>query len=124
MRAERLALRVLAALTLAAAGAGAQGVDPRGEWRTLATPHFRVHFRAELEDQGRRAAASAESAWSLLAGELAPPRGPIDLVLADNADLSNGYATRFPSNRVVVYAQPPVDASSLRSFYGDWLPVV
>ena len=97
----------------------AQGVDPRGDWRTLVTAHFRVHFRAEQEAQGRRAAAEAERAWSRLAAELTPPRGPVDLVVTDNADVSNGYATPFPSNRIVAYAQPPVDVASLR-FYDDW----
>jgi hypothetical protein len=102
---------------------GAQTVDPRGDWRTIRTAHFRVHFPRALESQGRRAAADAEGAWAQLAAELAPPRGPIDLVVADNADVSNGFASTFPSNRVVVFAQPPVDASSLR-FYDDWLQLV
>jgi hypothetical protein len=106
-------------LVLSAGRLSAQGVDPRGDWRTLATAHFRVHFRADQEAQGRRAAAEAERAWSLLAAELTPPRGPVDLVVADNADFSNGYATPFPSNRIVAYAQPPVDVASLR-FYDDW----
>ncbi|AHG90382.1 WD40-like beta Propeller containing protein [Gemmatirosa kalamazoonensis] len=109
---------------LTARAALAQGVDPRGDWRTLATPHFRVHFPTTLDDQGRQAAAAAERAWGLLASELAPPRGPVDLVLTDNVDFSNGYAQRVPTNRIVIYAQPPIDASSLRAFYGDWLPIV
>ncbi|MGZ9194726.1 MAG: TolB family protein, partial [Gemmatirosa sp.] len=117
---RRLARTVLAgALLLAAHDASAQGVDPRGDWRTLATPHFRVHFRAEHETQGRRAAADAERAWARLAAELTAPRRPVDLVVADNVDFSNGYATTFPTNRIVVYAQPPVDVASLR-FYDDW----
>jgi hypothetical protein len=109
---------------LTAAPLAAQGVDPRGDWRTLETAHFHVHFPRTLEDQGREAAAAAEQAWSLLAQELAPPRAPLDLVLTDNVDFSNGFASRVPTNRVVIYAQPPIDASSLRSFYGDWLPIV
>jgi hypothetical protein len=36
------------------------------------------------------------------------PRGTIDIVVSDNVDFSNGYATPFPSNRIVVYAKPPV----------------
>jgi hypothetical protein len=117
---RRLARTLLVgALALAARDGSAQGVDPRGDWRTLVTPHFRVHFRAEHESQGRRAAADAERAWARLAAELTPPRGPVDLVVADNVDFSNGYATTFPSNRIVVYAQPPVDVASLR-FYDDW----
>ena len=113
------ALLAAIAVAVGARGLAAQGVDPRGDWRTVATPHFRVHFRAEHEAQGRRAAADAERAWARLAAELTPPRGPVDLVVADNVDFSNGYANTFPSNRIVVYAQPPVDVASLR-FYDDW----
>lgn len=52
-----------------------------------------------------------------------PPRGTIDLVLADNADYAQGYATPFPSNRIVVYAHPASDESSLRN-YSDWNELV
>lgn len=97
---------------------GAQ-VNPGGEWRTLHTPHFRVTFSPEMEPLARRTAASAESAWVQLAAELVPPRGTVDIVLGDNVDFSNGFATTFPTNRIVLYAQPPVDVASLR-YYTDW----
>jgi WD40-like Beta Propeller Repeat len=114
---------VAAALALLAAVAwtGAVGaqVDPSARWETLRTAHFRVHFNPDLEEQARRAAANAERAYTLLSAELVPPRQPIDIVLADNVDYSNGQTTPFPTNRVIVYAYPPVDASGLR-YYGDW----
>ena len=116
------ALLALAAAT-AAAPAAAQPVDPREAWLTLATPHFRVHVPARLEGAGRRAAADAERAWAQLAAELAPPRGPVELVVADNVDVTQGYATTFPSNRIVVFAQPPVAEGALR-FYDDWSQLV
>jgi len=94
-------------------------VDPSAHWKTLQTVHFRVHFNPELEEQARRAAVNAERAYTALAAELVPPRGPIDLVLADNVDYSNGQTTPFPTNRIILYAYPPVDASALR-YYGDW----
>jgi hypothetical protein len=99
-------------------GARAQ-VAPDNDWRTLRTEHFRVHFTPELEPLARRAAANAERAWAQLAAELPPPRGPVDLVVSDDVDVTNGYATTFPTNRIVVYAHPPVDNPSLR-FYDDW----
>jgi len=52
-----------------------------------------------------------------------PPRGVIDLVVSDNVDYVNGYATPFPSNRIVVYAHPPADVSGLRN-YEDWNALV
>jgi len=129
-RASR-ARRALARLTIVAtliAGAtiprlaGAQ-VDPTLAWRTLATPHFRVHFTAGLDSVAHRAAGSAERAWGRLAGELQAPRGLVDLILGDNVDYTNGSATVFPSNRITIYARPVVDASSLR-FIDDWVDLV
>jgi hypothetical protein len=98
-------------------------VDPRGAMRTLSTPHLRVHVRAGQEALGRRAAAIAEEAYALLARELVPPAGPIDMLIADNVDYSNGFAQVFPTNRVVIYAVPPVASTELR-FHDDWLQLV
>jgi hypothetical protein len=107
------------ACTVAAAPRLAAQVDPSVRWETLHTAHFRIHFNPQLEDQARRAAVNAERAYAALAAELTPPRGMIDIVLADNVDLTNGQATPFPTNRIILYAYPPVDAPTLR-YYGDW----
>ncbi len=115
-RRRRLAAAVAAAALSRAAGAQ---VVPNDGWRTLSTPHFRVHYARGLESLGRRAAANAERAYAELAAELVPPRGTVDLVVSDNVDYTNGYATPTPTNRIVVYAHPPVDERTLR-FYDDW----
>ena len=111
-----------ALLFWAARAAGAQ-LPPNEHWRTLRTQHFRVHFTASVEEQARRAAVNAERAYAELSTELVPPRGTIDLVISDNVDFVNGYATPFPSNRIVVYSHPPTDASGLRD-YNDWNALV
>lgn len=98
-------------------------VDPRGAMRTIAMTHFRVHFRPDQEALARRAAFLAESAYAQLSRELAPPAGPVDLLIADNVDASNGYAQVFPSNRVVIYAVPPIALRELR-FHDEWLRMV
>jgi hypothetical protein len=99
-------------------------LPPDAEWRTLDTPHFRVHFTPALEPLARRAADRAETAYAALAEALVrPPRGRIDLVLSDNVDYANGYATPIPSNRIVIFAHPPVDTPEL-AFYDDWLQLV
>ena len=118
-------LAVLGALMLlltVRAPLGAQ-VDPRGAMRTLATPHFRVHVRAGDDAMARRAAVIAERAYAQLAQTLAEPAGPIDLLMADNVDFSNGFAQTFPTNRVVIYAAPPIGSTELR-FHDDWLELV
>ncbi|MFL5524677.1 MAG: peptidase S9, partial [Gemmatimonadaceae bacterium] len=102
----RLAV-VLVALVFGAAGTAGSQLPPNDNWRTIHTQHFRVHFTPPLEDEARRAAVNAERAYSQLSAELGPPRGTIDLVVSDNVDYVNGYATPFPSNRIVVYAHPP-----------------
>jgi hypothetical protein len=112
-----------AALFLSAARAAGAQLPPNEDWRTLHTPHFRVHFTPPLEEEARRAAVNAERAYTELSTELVPPRGTIDLVVSDNVDYVNGYATPFPSNRIVLFAHPPTDASGLRN-YADWNALV
>ncbi len=113
---------LVAALTLFTASASAQ-VSPDARWLTLRTEHFNVHFTPDLEHEGRRAAVNAERAYSQLAAELVPPKGRIELVISDNVDFTNGYATVFPYNTIVIFAHPPIDALSLRN-YSDWSQLV
>jgi hypothetical protein len=96
---------------------------PHARWWTIETEHFRVHYTAGLEAEARRGAANAERAWREIERELKAPRGKVDLVIADNVDYVNGYASSFPSNRIVVFAHPPVDAPELRN-YDDWSRLV
>lgn len=96
---------------------------PSDRWLTIETEHFRVHFPKDLETEARRGAANAERAHALLSAELRPPAGKVDMVIADNVDYVNGYATPFPSNRIVVFANPPVDTPELRN-YDDWSMLV
>ncbi len=118
-----LATLGLVLLGVAAGAHPAAAQRPDAEWRTIATPHFRVHFEPQSEEVARRAAASAEWAYGELSRELVPPRGTIELVVSDDVDFSNGSTTTFPTNRIVVYALPPVDESSLRN-YSDWMTLV
>jgi hypothetical protein len=118
-----IALLALVATLAAAPAALRAQVDPRGPVRTIATAHFRVHFAPAHEALARRAAAEAEWAWTQLARELAPPAAPVELLVADNVDVTNGFATVFPTNRIVVYALPPVFLPELRH-HGDWLRLV
>jgi len=104
---------------------GLQGqLPPDEEWRTLTTPHFRVHHPRGLEVLAGRAAHRAERAHQLLSRLFVePPSGMIDLVVTDHMDLSNGFAGVVPWRRITVYAVPPVDASGL-SYFDDWMELV
>ncbi len=116
-------LLAVSALLIAAPARGRAQLRPDLDWRSVSTEHFRVHFTPPLEPLARRAAAEAERAYAGLSRELHPPRGPIDLVVSDDADYSNGWATPIPTNRVVIYANPPIDAGALRH-NDDWLQLV
>ena len=102
----------------------AQRVPPDEPWRTFETEHFRVTFPEKLEDLARRVADRAEWAHARLSKHFVRgPQGTIDLVITDHADVANGYATPFPSNRIVLYARTPVD-SFLLGYFDDWLELL
>lgn len=124
--ARRTALGVVLGLVVATAAtsADAQSPPPDGDWYTFRTEHFRVTYQDGLEPLARHAASVAERTHGILSAELVrPPRGPIDMVVTDHVDFSNGFATPFTSNRIVVFARPPVGLPSL-AFSRDWLELV
>lgn len=111
----------LVALVALATPAAAQ-VDPSGEWRTLHTAHFRVHFRPAYRGVALQAANEAERAWSLLATELPPPRGTVDLTLSDDVDAANGFASQVPTNRITLLLTSGAGELPLQRF-DSWLRV-
>jgi hypothetical protein len=113
----------LALFLIALASPAAAQVDPSGPWRTLHTEHFRIHFRPTYRALAVNAAAEAERAYALLANELHPPRGTIDLTVSDDQDFPNGFASTYPSNRFTILAVPPVDDPGLRT-YDSWIRLV
>src|SRR5689334_23995571 len=94
-------------------------VNPTGTWRTLHTKHFRIHFRPSFRARATLAAAEAERAYTLLASELHPPRGIVDITLSDDIDTPNGFTTTFPSNRFTILLVPPVTDPALQT-YDSW----
>ena len=115
--------RLVSLLLLALPGRAAAQVDPSGDWRTLHTPHFRIHFRPAYREVALLEAREAERAWALLATELHPPRGVVDLTLGDDVDAANGFTTVEPSSRIVIFAPPPIGDHGLL-FYDSWLRLV
>ncbi len=110
-------------LASAAARAGL-GHDPALTWRTLHSPHFAVHYHDGEEQLARQAAAIAERLFE----RLAPlfdwrPAEPIEIVLTDEYDVSNGWTTLFPANRIAIFTAPPDEVFSLED-HGGWLETV
>ncbi len=126
-------IKPLAGLLLAwsFAGSGPGAPTPAGgqlppdePWRTVETEHFRVTYPHGLLPLARRVAHRAEVAWDLLMEELpGPPDVKVDIALTDHIDISNGFARVHPSNRIFIYAPPPVDGFEL-SHMDEWMELV
>ena len=123
---KRALLRLAAALALLAALAApragpAQPYDPRLDWRTLETVHFRIHFHGGLAALARRVAGAAERAHALLVPAFAhAPAGRTEVVLSDDSDDANGSATPLPYDTIRLFAVPPAAFSDLND-ERDWL---
>lgn len=98
--------------------------DPALHWRTLYTPHFTVHYHDGAEELARAAAAVAERAYARYTRVFDwRPAGPIEIVVTDEFDVANGYATPLPDNRIVVFTAPPDSLEGLEDHDG-WLETV
>jgi hypothetical protein len=118
------ALVVWLTIILAPIPVAGQILPSDADWRSFETAHFRVSFTEGLDELAYRAAARAEWAWHLLAEQLLPPPDdPIELVVVDNVDMSNGMATATPWNRIVVYGHPPARDADL-AYHDDWLEML
>ena len=101
-----------------------QQVPPNEAWRQVDTEHFVVTYPEPMAALARNAAAAAERAWGLLEARFVDaPRGRVQLLLTDHADIANGFATPRPYNQITVFARPPMDGGSI-SYFDDWLELV
>ena len=112
----RAVLILLLACPLSAAAQG-----PSAEWRTLETPHFRVHYPASSEGWTRRAAARLEAIRERVIAEVgyAPPE-VVEVMVSDPAADSNGEAFAILGwPRLTLWTSPPGPESEL-GHYSDW----
>ena len=101
-----------------------QTVPPDEDWRQIETEHFVVTYPERLEDLARGAGAMAERAWVLLADRFVEtPDTPVQLLLTDHTDITNGFASPAPYNRITIFARPPMEGGTI-SYFDDWLELV
>ena len=95
--------------------------DPALQWFTVESEHFSIHFHAGVEDQVHPVIAAAETSYRRLSEFFSwQPAGKIDVVISDRSDLSNGFATAFPSDRVTIFVTSPPAFSVINDHQG-WL---
>ena len=121
MLASRVLLVVL--LCVFSTLAPAQVADPWKDWLSADSAHFRVHYRTEHRSQAERAARAAERAYPRITKALNwEPRGRTEIVLFNEYDLPNGYATPLPYNVIGVFLAPPDKGQLLDN--SDWLDLL
>ena len=99
----------------------AYAVDPALDWRTIESVHFYIHYAEGNKAVAEKAAAVAEAVHARLIDELDwAPRDKTHLVLSDESDAANGFATPLFFNRSVLYLAPPTGVGGLEDF-DDWL---
>ncbi len=97
--------------------------DPRFRFRTISTPRFNIYFHQGEEALARRLARIAEEVAGQLRAELGAPGGRVHVILVDQTDLSNGWATPAPYNLIEITAAAPSGDSSIGNT-DDWLRLV
>ena len=97
-----------------------------GGWDTRSSQHFMVHYPRQggYDELSVRVLEEAEQAHS----ELTPffgsaPELKTHLVISDDHDIANGWATFFPFPQIRLYLTPPYDLSGLQNF-DDWLSLL
>ena len=110
-------------LLFASAAAHALGADPWQDWRTADSTHFRVHYRAEQRAVAENVAAIAERVYPRITQQLAwEPRGPTEIALLSEFDITNGYSTPLPFNTIGIFLAPSDEGELLDN--SAWLDLL
>ena len=99
-------------------------LDPRLQFRQLRTAHFTIYFHQNEESLARRLAVVAEDTRTLVgdAMRVTPPLHT-HVVLADQSESANGWASPLPRDTVFLNAAAPSGAEFIGKT-DDWLRVL
>jgi Tol biopolymer transport system component len=98
---------------------------PAADWRTITTPHFRVHYPREYEAWTQRAVAHIESIRDAVAQETgysAAQRTDV-LVVNPYAEPNGATLPLIDSPRIILFTEPP-DPEDQVGEYGDWIDLL
>ncbi|MCK4675281.1 MAG: hypothetical protein KAT61_05160, partial [Gammaproteobacteria bacterium] len=99
-------------------------IDPGLDWKTIENDHLYVHYADGNKEIAEIVLAITEAAHQRLTKELNwTPREKTHVVLSDETDQPNGFATPIFFNRTVVYLAPPTSVNTLEDF-DDWLSTI
>jgi hypothetical protein len=90
-------------------------------WLTSTSEHFHVHYLEPHQAMAERSLAIAEQVHQQLLPFFGQaPEARTHMVLVDDFDFSNGWATPLPFAQIRLFASPPQQVSSLEH-NDDWL---
>jgi hypothetical protein len=118
-----LGLTLAAVVVSAGIATASDRYDPRLHFRTLTTRSFEIHFHQGEDALAKRLATLAEQVATELEPAFGRPAGRVHVILVDQHDLSNGWATPFPFDVIEILATPPRGASIIGNT-SDWLRLV
>jgi hypothetical protein len=98
---------------------------PHDDWRTIATPHFRVHYPDAYEAWATRAAARVESVRAAVVAEVGFAPETVTDVLIENPTVdANGITIALlDTPRIVLYAEPPEPETQIGE-YSNWIDLL
>jgi hypothetical protein len=98
---------------------------PHDDWRSIATPHFRVHYPAAYEAWATRAAARLESVRTAVVAEVGFAPETVTDVLIENptADANGITIALLDTPRIVLYAEPPAPETQIGE-YSNWIDLL
>ncbi|MFN7914322.1 MAG: BamA/TamA family outer membrane protein [Vicinamibacterales bacterium] len=124
VRTRQLAAAVLLLLVHIAGVDGAPLVDPLLRFHQTRTPHFIVYFHDGEAHLAARLAALVETARLEVGSALrTEPPALTHVILADQTEVANGWATPLPRNTIFLNAAAP-SGSEFIGFTDDWLRLV
>ena len=98
--------------------------DPKLKWKTLETPHFYIHFHQGEYKLAQLTANLGEEVYEKLCSFFQYyPEEKTHIILVDNSDIANGYASIFPHKCIVIFIVPPESESYIGNF-DNWLRTI
>ena len=117
--------QVLGLCAMLVVSIAARAQAPSADWRTITTPHFRVHYPAEYETWSVRAASRLESIRAAVVNEVGyDPAQTIDVVIANPVADPNGIAWPvLGAPRMIFYTEAPGPDEPIGAF-SNWIDLL
>jgi hypothetical protein len=97
--------------------------DPRLQFRTISTARFDIHFHQGEEALARYLESIVEREAASVDAAVGAAMGRVQIILVDQNDVSNGWATPVPYNTIEISVAAPTVESVIGNS-PDWLRIV